>query len=159
MIFLWSSAVVHNLVGGTEPHKFHTRIHRTFRSCKSKMCIVNFIYFYCSKSFNYRTLETDSPNTWGSIKPRLWTTALMKTSPRYHLQKSPADEATTLWMGMWRVSSFEDRVYVYTKNLKSKPSAIPFSGRHHLVNNYDKLVDFWRGFVQLPINTFLNSWP
>ena len=33
------------LVGGTEPHKFHACIHRTLRSWKNKMCVVNFIFF------------------------------------------------------------------------------------------------------------------
>ena len=32
------------LVGGTEPHKFHTCIHRTLRSCKNMMCVRNFIF-------------------------------------------------------------------------------------------------------------------
>ena len=39
-----SKTVAPNLNGGTEPHKFHTCIHRTLRSCKNKMCVVNFIY-------------------------------------------------------------------------------------------------------------------
>ena len=39
------SPVVLNPAGGTEPHKFHTCIHRTLRSCKNKVCVVNFIYF------------------------------------------------------------------------------------------------------------------
>ena len=30
-------------------------------------------YFHCSKSLNRRTPGTDSPNPWGSIKPRLRT--------------------------------------------------------------------------------------
>ena len=39
-------------------------------------CVVNSICFYCSKSLNRRTLETDSPKPWGLIEPRLRTTAL-----------------------------------------------------------------------------------
>ena len=53
------STVVLNLVVGTEPHKFNTCIHRTFRSRKNKMCVVNFIflYFYCSKSLAAELLK------------------------------------------------------------------------------------------------------
>ena len=54
--------VVLNRVGGTEPHKFHTCIHRTLGSWKNKMCVMNF-HFYCSKSL-------DSTNPSDSIKPR-----------------------------------------------------------------------------------------
>ena len=57
------------------------------------------------------------------------------------------------------VSSFEGRVYAYTKNPNANASAVLSRDRRHLVNNYDMLVDFCREFVQLPINTFLNSWP
>jgi len=53
--------VVLNLVGGSEPHKFHSCIHRTLRSWKNKMCVVNFIffYFYCSKSLASKPLGFD----------------------------------------------------------------------------------------------------
>ena len=55
------------------------------------------------------------------------------------------------------VSSSEGRVY--TKNPNTNTSAVPSRDRRHLVNNYDMFTDFCREFVQLPINTFLNSWP
>ena len=48
--------VVLNLLGGTKPHKFHTCIHRT-RRWKKKMCVVNFIYFYWSKSLAAKPLK------------------------------------------------------------------------------------------------------
>ena len=72
------TAVVLNLAGGTEPHKFHICIHRTLRSCKNEMCVVNVIYFLLLllKISCRRIPETDSPNPWGSIEPWLRITAL-----------------------------------------------------------------------------------
>ena len=52
--------VVLNLVGGTEPHKFHTCIHWTLRSWKNKMCVVNFIYFI----FIAQNISLPSPWNW-----------------------------------------------------------------------------------------------
>ena len=50
--------VVLNLVGGTEPDKFHPCIHRTFRRWKNKLGVVNFVfYFYCSKSLATESLK------------------------------------------------------------------------------------------------------
>jgi len=68
--------VVLNLLGGTEPHQFHVRIHWTHsvmakrgtchhESYESGVCLVL-----------RRTPETDSLNPWGSIKPTLRTTVL-----------------------------------------------------------------------------------
>ena len=56
------------------------------------------------------------------------------------------------------VSSFEGRVFAYTKSPNSSASATPTRDRRHLVNNYDMLVDFCREFVHQPISTFLNTW-
>ena len=64
------TAVILNLVRGTEPHKFHTCIHRTLRSYKNKMRVVNFIFF----TFIAQNLLP--PNPGGSIGPRLRTTAV-----------------------------------------------------------------------------------
>ena len=63
-------AVVLNLVGGIEPHKFHTCIHRILRSWKNEMCVVNFVLFLLL------LLKILPPKPWGSIEPRLRTTAL-----------------------------------------------------------------------------------
>ena len=69
--------VVLNLVGGTEPHNFHTCIYRTLRSWKNKMCAVNFFFLLLLLKISWhRTLETDSPNPCVSIEPRLRITDL-----------------------------------------------------------------------------------
>ena len=52
--------VVLNLVGGTEPHKFHTCINRTLRSWKNKMCVVNFIFF----TFIAQNILPPNPWNW-----------------------------------------------------------------------------------------------
>ena len=49
-----SKSVVLNLVGGTEPHKFHTCIHRTLRSCKNKKCFL----FFKFKTYAYNHIGT-----------------------------------------------------------------------------------------------------
>ena len=59
---------------GTEPDNFHTCIHRTLRSCKNKMCVVNFIffYFYCSKYLAAEPLgfdQTRVKNHWLNVTP------------------------------------------------------------------------------------------
>ena len=79
-----SMSVVLNLVGRTEPHKFHTCIHRTVRSWKNKMCVVNFILLLLKISCR-QTPDTDSPSPWGSIEPRLRTTVLRWCTIRIHL--------------------------------------------------------------------------
>ena len=59
--------VVLNLIGGTEPHKFHTCIHRTIRSWKNKICREFF--------FIAQNLLPPNPRN-GLIEPRLRTTGL-----------------------------------------------------------------------------------
>ena len=53
-------AVVLNLVGGTESHKFHTCIHRTLRSWKNKMGVVKYIFF----TFIAQNLLPLNPRNW-----------------------------------------------------------------------------------------------
>ena len=70
-------AVVINLAGGTEPHKFHTCIHRTLAVEKIKF--VSWVLFFILlllKISCRRTPETDSSNHWGSIEHKLRTTDL-----------------------------------------------------------------------------------
>ena len=53
------------------------------------------------------------------------------------------------------VSSYEGRVYAYTKN----PATVdgPARDRRHLVNDQDMLVKFCRDFIKKPVENFLDS--
>ena len=55
------------------------------------------------------------------------------------------------------VSTFEGRVYAYTKN-PTPAGAPPTRNRRHLVNDHDALVEFCRDFVKKPIESFLGTW-
>ena len=99
---LHARSVVLNLVGGTEPHKFHTCIHRTLRSWKNKMCVVIFIFlnFYCFKISCRRTPEIDSSNPWDSIEPWLRTTVL-----------DPALKAYMQLMGLQVILTYYENIF------------------------------------------------
>ena len=57
------------------------------------------------------------------------------------------------------VSTFEGRVFAYTKSTSAPQSAATGSRDvRHLVNTYDMLVSFCQNHVHKPINTFLDSW-
>ena len=55
-------------------------------------------------------------------------------------------------------SSFDGRVYAYTKPLT--PSHHSTTGRptRHLVNTHSSLVEFCRTYIKKPLDTFLESW-
>ena len=55
------------------------------------------------------------------------------------------------------VSTFEGRVFAYTKN-PAPGGAQPTRNRRHLVNDHDMLVEFCREFVKKPIESFLGTW-
>ena len=55
-------------------------------------------------------------------------------------------------------STFEGRVYAYTKNMAPNHGGTSRNPRH-LVNNYEMLVKFCHEYVHAPITTFLSSWP
>ena len=69
--------VILNLVGGNEPGKFHPCIHRTLRNWKTERTHTQCV---CVCLDLRRTPETDSPNPWDSIEPRLRTTTLDPSS-------------------------------------------------------------------------------
>ena len=110
-------SVVLSLVGGTEPHKFHTCIHRNLRRWKNIMCLVNFIFL----TFNAQNLLSPNPlilthRTPGvRLNPRLRTTELGEITPLIYLYIY----IYNMYVAMWN-NSFNLPIYIYIQYVCSQ---------------------------------------
>ena len=119
--------MVYNLVGGIEPHKFHTCIHRTLRSFKNKMSVMNFIYFIFIAQ-NFLLL-----NPWNWLTEPL---EFDRTQVKNHcLKESIHTKSGGQFLTLWRLNTMRLPVGIHFSKVENFSSSSTHWKYYKVMNN------------------------